>query len=95
MSEMLTDMMNNIYTRISQLAKSIQGLQTSLDSLNKSLAEKSAVLVDSIQTMKDFVEKEGEAQNLVFDKIGQDTIGEVKKLQERIGEKIWMKLLIN
>ena len=43
MSEMLTDMMNNIYTRISQLAKSIQGLQTSLDSLNKSLAEKSAV----------------------------------------------------
>ena len=31
--------------------------------------------------MKDFVEKEGEAQNLVFDKIGQDTIGEVKKLQ--------------
>ena len=39
---MLTDMMNNIYTRISQLAKSIQGLQTSLDSLNKSLAEKSA-----------------------------------------------------
>ena len=37
--------------------------------------------------MKDFVEKEGEAQNLVFDKIGQDTIGEVKKLQERIGLK--------
>ena len=46
--------------------------------------------------MKDFVEKEGEAQNLVFDKIGQrDTIGEVKKLQERVAKRFGTKLLIN
>lgn len=87
MSEMLTDLMNNIYSRISQLGKSIQGLQGSLEILNKTLNEKTSTLVDSIKQMKEFVEKEGEAQNLVFDRIGQDTLKEIQKLQERIGMK--------
>jgi len=87
MSEMLTDLMNNIYARISQLGKSIQGLQGSLETLNKTLNEKTSTLVDSIKQMKEFVEKEGEAQNLVFDRIGQDTLKEIQKLQERIGMK--------
>jgi hypothetical protein len=87
MTEMLTDLMQNIYGRISQLGKSIKSLQGSLDSLNQTLTEKVTTLVDSIRTMTVGVEKEGEAQNLIFQQIGENCIIEISKLQEKIGLK--------
>jgi len=40
MAEMLTDLLNSIYTRIAQLGQAIQGLKTSLDGLNQNIEQK-------------------------------------------------------
>jgi len=87
MSEMLTDLLQNIYSRISTLGKSIQTLQHSVENLNTTLADKVQILVDSIKTMTESVEKEGETQVLIFKEIGDEAVQEIKLLQERIGLK--------
>jgi hypothetical protein len=87
MAEMLTDLIQNIYGRISQLGKSIQSLQQSLDNLNKTLAEKVASLVDSIKSMTDSVEKEGEANKLILAQIGDNALEEIRLLQRKVGLK--------
>ncbi len=85
MAEMLTDLLQNIYSRISQLGKSIKDLQNSVDILNESLAVKVQTLVNSIQEMTENVKKEGETQTYFFENIGEQAVKEVKKLQEKIG----------
>ncbi|MEJ2250155.1 MAG: hypothetical protein P8Y97_10905 [Candidatus Lokiarchaeota archaeon] len=40
MAEMLTDLLQNIYSRIAQLGKAIQELKNSLDELNQNIEEK-------------------------------------------------------
>lgn len=87
MSEMLTDLLQNIYSRIATLGKSIQTLQGSVESLNTNLGEKVQSLVDSIKSMTESVEKEGETQNLVFKQIGEEAVQEIQSLQERVGLK--------
>ena len=87
MAEMLTDLIQNIYGRISQLGKSIQSLQQSLDNLNKTLAEKVASLVDSIKSMTESVEKEGEANKLILSQIGDNALEEIRLLQRKVGLK--------
>ena len=86
-SEMLTDLLQNIYQRISTLGKSIKSLQVSIDNLNKTFGEKVGTLVSSINSMAENVEKEGEAQKLLFEQIGDETVREIQKLQEKIGLK--------
>ena len=93
MSEMLTDLLQNIYSRIAQLGKSIQQLQHSIEKLNKSLVDKVDSLVVSIKSMTDSVEKEGDTQALIFRQIGSDAIREITKLQEHIGLKDFEELL--
>lgn len=87
MSEMLTDLLQNIYSRISQLGKSIQNLQKSIDNLNNTLVERVDSLVGSIKSMTESVETEGEAQNLIFHQIGDDVVGEILKFREKMGLK--------
>ena len=87
MSEMLTDLLQNIYSRIATLGKSIQTLQNSVESLNTTLGDKVQSLVDSIKSMTESVEKEGETQNLVFKQIGEEAVQEIQLLQERVGLK--------
>ncbi len=87
MSEMLTDLLQNIYTRISTLGKSIKSLQMSIDNLNKTFGEKVGTLVSSFDSMKENVEKEGDTQNLLLTQIGDETVREIMKLQEKIGLK--------
>ena len=84
---MLTDLLQNIYQRISTLGKSIKSLQVSIDNLNKTFGEKVGTLVSSINSMAENVEKEGEAQKLLFEQIGDETVREIQKLQEKIGLK--------
>ena len=87
MSEMLTDLLQNIYNRISTLGKSIKSLQMSIDNLNKTFGEKVGTLVISMNSMMDNVEKEGETQKLLLEQIGDETVREILKLQEKIGLK--------
>ncbi len=87
MSEMLTDLLQNIYGRISQLGKSINSLQESLDNLNNTINDKVETLVGSIKTMSEGVEREGETQQLIFQEIGDNLVLEVKRLQENVGLK--------
>jgi len=87
MSEMLTDLLQNIYTRISTLGKSIKSLQMSIDNLNTTFGEKVGTLVFSMNSMMDNVEKEGETHQLIIEQIGNETVGEILKLQEKIGLK--------
>ena len=87
MSEMLTDLLQNIYNRISQLGKSIKSLQNSVDDLNSTLANKVQSLVNSISDMTESVRKEGEMQAYLFEEIGDKAVSEVQILQEKIGLK--------
>ena len=84
---MLTDLLQNIYNRISTLGKSINSLQMSIDNLNTTFGEKVGALVASMNSMMDNVEKEGETQKLLLEQIGDETIREVLKLQDKIGLK--------
>ncbi len=94
MSEMLTDLLQNIYSRISQLGKSIQNLQTTTDNLNKNLVDRVDSLVGSIKSMTESVEREGEAQHLVFQQIGDNIVGEIMKFREKMGLKDLDEVLI-
>lgn len=87
MSEMLTDLMQNIYGRIAQLGQSIKSLQDSLDKLNATLIEKVGSLVTSIKAISQTVEKEGETQKLAFEDIREAALKEILSLQERVGKK--------
>ncbi len=87
MSEMLTDLLQNIYSRISQLGKVIQNLQVSIDSLNQNLIDRVDSLVNSIHSMTESVEREGEAQHLIFQQIGETIVKEIAKFREKIGLK--------
>ncbi|MHA1777924.1 MAG: hypothetical protein DRO88_09720 [Promethearchaeia archaeon] len=87
MSEMLTDLLQNIYSRISQLGKVIQNLQVSIDELNQNLVDRVDSLVNSIHSMTESVEREGEAQHLVFEQIGDNVVGEIAKFREKMGLK--------
>ena len=84
---MLTDLLQNIYNRISQLGKSITELQGSIDKLNSTINDKVESLVASIRTMSESVEREGEAQQMIFQEIGDSMTMEIKRLQESIGLK--------
>ena len=84
---MLTDLLQNIYNRISTLGKSINSLQMSIDDLNKTFGEKVGTLVVSMNSMMDNVEKEGETQKLLLEQIGDETVREILKLQDKIGLK--------
>ena len=52
---MLTDLIQNIYTRISQLGKSIKSLENAIDGLNQTLTVKVESLVASIKDMTENV----------------------------------------
>ena len=94
MSEMLTDLLQNIYSRISQLGKSIQNLQNSIDSLNTNLVDRVDSLVGSIKSMTESVEREGDAQHLVFRQIGDNVVGEIMKFREKMGLKDLDEVLV-
>ncbi|MGV9205034.1 MAG: hypothetical protein ACOC44_13555, partial [Promethearchaeia archaeon] len=46
--EMITVLLKNIYSRIAQLGKAIQGLKTTLDDLNQTIEDKTAQLSDKL-----------------------------------------------
>jgi len=85
MAEMLTDLLNSIYTRIAQLGQAIQGLKTSLDGLNQNIEQKISNLNEKL---KEFSVEIGTTKNKHIDvlkEIGEGTKRELVKIQEGLG----------
>jgi len=85
MAEMLTDLLNSIYTRIAQLGQAIQGLKTSLDGLNQNIEQK---ITNLNEKLKEFSQEIDITQNKhinVLAEIGETTKLELKKVQEGLG----------
>ena len=82
---MLTDLLQNIYKRISQLGQAIQGLKQSLDGLNENIEQK---IINLNEKLKDFSNEIDITKNThveVLKEIGEGTKDELKKLQSGLG----------
>ena len=87
MSQMITDLMNNIYTRISQMGAAISKLQKSLDGLNGVIDSKIEELVQTTVSMKESNEKESKAFELILRGYGDSFQQEINRLKSDIGLK--------
>ena len=82
---MLTDLLQNIYKRIAQLGKSIQDLNSSLNTLNENIEEKMSSLTVKLE---DFSNEINVTQTKYIDavkEIGAGTTKELKVIQEGLG----------
>ncbi len=84
---MITDLMNNIYTRISQMGAAISKLQKSLDGLNGTVNTKIEELVQTTVSMKDTNEKESQTFELILRGYGDTFLQEINRLKSDIGLK--------
>ena len=84
---MITDLMNNIYTRISQMGSAISKLQKSLDGLNGVINTKIEELVQTTVSMKESNEKESKAFELILRGYGNAFMQEINRLKSDIGLK--------
>ncbi len=85
MSEMLMDLLNNIYTRISGLARSIKSLEDSVHRLNETIGKQATDLTTSIKDLKGSNEKDSQYAQLILKQIGETAVKEILKLQENVG----------
>jgi hypothetical protein len=84
---MITDLMNNIYTRISQMGAAISKLQKSLDGLNGLVNTKIEELVQTTISMKENNEKESKSFELILRGYGDSFSKEINRLKSDIGLK--------
>ena len=84
---MINDLMNNIYTRISQMGAAISKLQKSLDGLNGVINTKIEELVQTTVSMKDTNEKESQTFELILRGYGDTFLQEINRLKSDIGLK--------
>jgi Sec-independent protein translocase protein TatA len=93
MAEMLTDLLQNIYSRIAQLGKAIQGLKNSLDGLNQNIEDK----ITNLNTkMENFAQEITVAQTKhleVISEIGEGAKKEIEVVQEGLGLKNLKKMM--
>ncbi|MCP4762061.1 MAG: hypothetical protein GY870_09775 [archaeon] len=85
MSQMINDSLQNIYNRIAAMGQSISNLQQSLDNLTNTLNSKVEKITNSIASMRENQEKEGEGFKIVLESAGMQFLTEIKKLQSNIG----------
>jgi hypothetical protein len=85
LAEMLTDLLNSIYTRIAQLGQAIQGLKTSLDGLNQNIEQKITNLNDKLKQFSEEIDITQNKHIAVLRDIGESTKSELKKVQEGLG----------
>ncbi len=84
---MITDLMNNIYTRISQMGAAISKLQKSLDGLSGVISTKIEELVQTTVSMKESNEKESKSFELILRGYGDAFLQEINRLKSDIGLK--------
>lgn len=87
MAEMLTDLIQNIYSRIAQLGKSIQELRGSLDNLNANIEDKITNLTKKMSAFSGEIELTQTKHLETLKDIGGGLTSELVKLQEGIGIK--------
>jgi len=85
MAEMLTDLIQNIYTRIAGLGKSINDLKESLEKLNSNIDEKITNLTGKMSEFSSEIELTRTKHTETLKEIGEGATLELKKLQEGIG----------
>jgi len=85
MAEMLTDLLQNIYNRISQLGKTIQELKTSLDGLNKSIEGKISTLNQKLNEFSKEIALTQTKHLEVLERIGTSATDEIEKIKDKTG----------
>jgi len=93
LAEMLTDLLQNIYSRIAQLGKAIQGLKNSLDGLNQNIEDK---ITNLNEKMGQFSKEIAVAQTKhleVISEIGEGAKKEIEIVQEGLGLKALKKMI--
>ncbi len=82
---MLTDLLQNIYSRIAQLGKAIQELKNSLDALNKNIEQKITNLTLKLQEFSTEIKITQTKHIDTVKEIGAVTTKELIKIQEGLG----------
>jgi DNA anti-recombination protein RmuC len=85
MSQMINDLLQNIYNRIAEMGKSISTLQQGIDLVNNNLNTKIQKVVGTIEKMADDVKKEGVSFEKILTNASNEFQTEVKRLQSNIG----------
>ena len=82
---MLTDLLQNIYKRISQLGQTIQALKQSLDGLNENIEQKIINLNEKLKEFSNEIDVTKNTHVEVLKEIGEGTKDELRKLQAGLG----------
>jgi len=82
---MLTDLLQNIYSRIAQLGKAIQELKNSLDALNKNIEQKLTNLTLKLQEFSTEINITQTKHIDTVKEIGAVATKELIKIQEGLG----------
>jgi len=93
MAEMLTDLLQNIYGRISQLGQEIQGLKSALDDLNNNIEQKITNLNERILS---FSKEINVTQTIHIDAlkdIGLGMTGELEKIKQGLAIDSFEKMI--
>ncbi|MHA1688057.1 MAG: hypothetical protein ACTSYC_01785 [Promethearchaeota archaeon] len=85
MAEMLMDLLQNIYNRISQLGMSIQSLKQSLDELNKNIECQITNLTEKMSDFSKEIEITQTKHVSTMKDIGEEVTTELKVLEQDIG----------
>jgi DNA anti-recombination protein RmuC len=85
MAEMLTDLLKNIYDRISQLGKEIQSLKGSLDDLNRNIEENINTLNNRLGQFSEEIQTTQTKHLEVLERIGDNATNKIDSVKEKIG----------
>ncbi|MBD3256249.1 MAG: hypothetical protein GF383_14220 [Candidatus Lokiarchaeota archaeon] len=94
-AEMLTDLLNAIYNRISQLGKSIQELKASLDDLNQNIEEKITNLNEKIAEFSNEIGVTQTKHIEVLKSIGEGVKEEIETVQNGLALDSFENLISN
>jgi predicted nucleic acid-binding Zn-ribbon protein len=93
--EMITVLLKNIYSRIAQLGKAIQGLKGTLDDLNQNIEDKTAQLTNKLTEFSEEIEITQTKHLEVLDQIGEGATKEMEKLQAGLGLEAFEGMIEN
>ncbi len=93
--EMISDLFTNIYNRIAQLGKEIQGLKGSLDELNKNIEQKITNVSEKMSEFKKEIEATQIKHIASINDIGGGVTKEIKRVQEGLGIQALDQLISN
>ena len=93
MAEMLTDLLQNIYGRISQLGQEIQGLKGALEDLNNNIEQKITNLNDRISEFSKEINVTQTIHIEALTDIGSGMTGELEKIKQGLAIDSFEKMI--